>query len=245
MSAADATPASFAGRLRVRLDRQPSIAGLAEAVSAVFAAAVMQGVAARGSAAIVLSGGRTPEVYLPRLAALDLPWQQITFFLSDERCVDESSAYSNAAMVKRLLLSHDGPSRARFVPLWNDAASAGLGLAGAQTSLLPPDRPYDLALLGMGTDGHFASLFPGMPLLAQWLGGDNAGRLAAVPPPTTAPPPIARVSMTAAELRRAVRIVLVLQGAEKLRVLNMAMQEGSSLELPVRALGSVEAIWCP
>ena len=245
MSAVDATLTPFAGRLQVRLDRQPTIAGLADAVAAVFTNSVKQGIAARGRAAIVLSGGRTPEIYLPRLASLDLPWQQIIFFLSDERWVDESSPHSNAAMLKRVLLSHDGPSRSRFVPLWNAAANTEAGLKLARSSLSPIDEPYDLALLGMGGDGHFASLFPGMPLLSQWLSDDNTERLVAVPPPATAPPPIARASMTAAEIKRAARIVLVLQGQEKLRVLDMAMQAGASLELPVRALASVEAIWCP
>lgn len=231
--------------LDARIRRQTSVASLATAVAERFAIVVSQAVANRGYANIVLSGGRTPESYLPAMAACELPWERLKFFLSDERWVDEDSPYSNAAMIRQTFLANEGPSRARFVAMKNAAADAASGAAAAAASLPPPEQRYDLALLGMGADGHFASLFPGMPDLARWLDDDNTERVVAVPPPTTAPPPVQRLSMTAAEIKRSRHIVLVLQGEEKLRVLEQAAHAGDVLALPVRTLGKVEVIWCP
>ena len=111
---------------------------------------------------------------------------------------------------------------------------------------MPPlDQRYDLVLLGMGDDGHFASLFPGTPRLAELLSLDNAERVVAVPPPTTANPAIERISLTLAEIRRSERVVLVLQGAPKLEVLKRAWQSADALQTPVFALGDVEVLFCP
>jgi 6-phosphogluconolactonase len=107
------------------------------------------------------------------------------------------------------------------------------------------DRRYDLALLGMGNDGHFSSLFPGTPRLAELLSLDNRERVVAVPPPTTASPAIDRISLTLAEIRRSDRVVLVLQGAAKLEVLKRAWQSADAMQTPVVALGDVEVLWCP
>lgn len=245
MTASKQFSASFSPRLEMQISRRPSVADLALCVAQRFAAVARQAIAERGRADIILSGGRTPENYLPAVAALELPWDQLHFFLSDERWVDEDSRHSNAALIRRTLLAHDGPSRANFTPLKNTAATPASGLAAAVASLQPLQQQYDLALLGMGADGHFASLFPGMVDLAQWLAEGNAERLVAVPAPSTAPPPVPRLSMTAAEIKRSRNIALVLQGEEKMRVLEQAALAGDALMLPVRALGRVEVIWCP
>jgi 6-phosphogluconolactonase len=231
--------------LRFRIEKFQSVPALAGAVARTFAAAVTDGLSVRNHASIILSGGRTPEIYLPHIAKLALTWDAISIYLSDERWVDEDSPHSNAALIRRTLLNLPEPSRARFVPLKSSASSPSLGASKMRRALPPASEAYDLALLGMGADGHFASLFPGMPDLGRWLADDNADRLVAVPPPTTAPPPLARVSMTAAEIKRARRIVLVLQGEEKLRVLNQAALPGDALDKPVRALGNVDVLWCP
>ncbi|MBL8524676.1 MAG: 6-phosphogluconolactonase [Betaproteobacteria bacterium] len=245
MTAGNNPSVSFRQRLDARVSRCSSVADLAAAVAERFAVLIQQAIADRGRASIVLSGGRTPESYLSAIAAGALPWQRLDFFLSDERWVDEDSPYSNAALIRRALLARDGPSKAHFTAMKNSAATAASGVAAAVAALPPLEQHYDLALLGMGADGHFASLFPGMADLARWLESDNAERLVAVPAPSTAPPPIPRLSMTAAEIKRSRNIVLVLQGKEKMRVLEQAAIEGDVLALPVRALGEVEVIWCP
>ncbi|MEO8102925.1 MAG: 6-phosphogluconolactonase [Betaproteobacteria bacterium] len=228
-----------------RIERFRDVQALADAVAGLVAAAVTQGVQRRGRASLVFSGGGTPALFLPHVATLSLPWEKVSVLLADERWVEETSPDSNAGMLRRMLLDRAGPAQARFIPLKNTAASAGEGVAGLRTRLPPLDQRYDLVLLGMGNDGHFASLFPGSPRLAQLLSPDNNERAAAVPAPTTADPKIERITLTLAELKRSERILLVIQGVAKLDALVRAWQGGDALRTPVVALGDVEVFWCP
>ena len=228
-----------------KIERLQNAQALADAVTALVTTAVLQGVQRHGHANLIFSGGGTPEIFLPRVACLSLPWDQVSIVLSDERWVGEDSPHSNTAMLRRTLLSQPGPSRANFIPLKNAAATAHDGVSRTRSGLPPLDQRYDLALLGMGNDGHFASLFPGTPRLAELLALDNTERIVAVPPPTTASPNVERISMTLAEIKRSERVVLVLQGAAKLAVLTRARQTGDALRTPVVALGNVEVLWCP
>jgi 6-phosphogluconolactonase len=220
-------------------------AALAAEVARLVATAVRQGIERRGRATLVLSGGSTPEIYLPRVAELDLPWERVSITLTDERWVDETSPHSNAAAIRRLLLAHPGPSRARFIALQNPAATARAGIVAARAALPPADVPYDLVLLGMGGDGHFASIFPFAPRTASLLALHNEERLAAVPAPATALPAVERITMTLAELRRSERLVLVIQSADKRRALADAYAAGDPLAKPVVALGNVDVLWSP
>ena len=229
----------------LRIERLRSGEALADAVVGLVATAVSQGVQRHGRAGLIFSGGATPEIFLPQVGRLTLPWNRVSILLADERWVDEDSPHSNTAMLRRNLLSQPGPAEAHFIPLKNVAASAGDGVAVARSGLPPLDQRYDLVLLGMGDDGHFASLFPGTPRLAELLSLDNTERVVAVPPPTTAKPAIERISLTLAEIRRSERVVLVLQGAPKLEVLKRAWQSADALQTPVFALGEVEVLFCP
>lgn len=228
-----------------RIERFRSGQALAEAVAGLVATAVSQGVQRHGRANLIFSGGETPALFLPQVASLNLPWGKVSILLADERWVDEDSPDSNTAMLRRTLLSQPGPSAARFIPLKNAARSAGEGLAITRLKLPPLDQRYDLVLLGMGNDGHFASFFPDTLRLTELLSDENTERVAAVPPPAGASPRVERISLTLAEFKRSERIVLVLQGATKLDVLNRARQCGDALQTPVVALGDVEAFWCP
>jgi len=216
---------------------------LADAVAQLVSTAVKDGLAQRGRASLVLSGGGTPALFLPRVAALDLPWERVTITLADERWVDERSPHSNAAMIRRLLLARDGPARARFIPLYNGAASAREGVEQTRAALPAAEVPWDLVLLGMGEDGHFASIFPHAARTAELLAPDNAERVAAVPAPVTVPPPVARITMTLAELRRSSRLALVLQSQRKREVLAAAFAAGDPRETPVVALGAPDVLW--
>jgi 6-phosphogluconolactonase len=148
-------------------------------------------------------------------------------------------------MVRRCLLFHDGPAKARFVPLKNTALNASAGVAVARATLPALDDRYDLVLLGMGNDGHFASLFPRSAHLEDLLAPDNTERVAAVAPPDTATPRFERMTMTLAEIRRSDRVVLVLQSDAKREVLDRAWRVADPIVMPVFALGAVEVYWCP
>lgn len=228
-----------------RVTRFADAQALARAVAAAVEEAVRSGVAARGDASLVLPGGSTPEAFLPTVAALPLAWEKVRIFLADERWVDERSPDSNAAMLRRCLLAAPGPARARFVPLKHAAATATLGADVARAALPPSDEPYDLVLLGMGYDGHFASIFPGSPRLAALLDPGNRERVAAVPAPASATPAVERLTLTLAELRRANRFILVLQSPPKLEAFLAAHAAGDARATPVVALGDVEVFWSP
>ena len=228
-----------------RVTRFADATSLARAVADAVAGAVRAGVESRGRASLVFAGGSTPRAFLPVVAALPLAWEKVSLFLADERWVGEDSPDSNAAMLRRCLLAAPGPSRARFVPLHGGAPTAALGVAAARAALPPPGDPYDLVLLGMGGDGHVASLFPASPRLADLLDPDNGERVAAVPAPVAATPAVERLTMTLAELRRSRRLILVLQSPRKLEVLLGAYAAGDATAAPVVALGEVEVFWSP
>jgi 6-phosphogluconolactonase len=228
-----------------RIERLKSPSALADAVVGLVAAAITQGLQRRGKANLVFSGGSTPEIFLPPLASLATDWAAVTILLADERWVDEHSQMSNTAMLQRTLLTQPGPAKAHYISLKNGAATAAAGLDAARAVLPPVSERYDLVLLGMGNDGHIASLFPGTPRLSELLSERNSERVAAIPPPTTASPHVERISLTLAELKRSERIVLVLQGEAKLETLKRAWQLADPLQMPVYALGDVEVIWCP
>ena len=238
------SPHDNAGR-PPKIERLYDSAALSAAVVDLVASAVSTGVAQRGRASLVFSGGSTPEIFLSQVAKLNLPWYKVSILLADERWVDEDSPHSNTAMLRRTLLSKAGPAQAKFIALKNAAITAVDGVPIARQSLPPMSLPYDLVLLGMGNDGHFASLFPGTPRLAELLSLDNTERVVAVPPPTTANPKVERITLTLAEIKRSERVVLVLQGEAKLEVFRRAWQSADALQTPVVALGEVEVLWCP
>lgn len=110
-------------------------------------------------ASLALSGGRSPKMVLPNLASMPLRWSDVDVTLSDERCVLTSDKDSNAAMVQSSFLEQ-GAEDASFHPLWTEDVDIadGLEIAKSELSIFP--WPLDVIYLGMGEDGHFASLFP-------------------------------------------------------------------------------------
>jgi 6-phosphogluconolactonase len=110
-------------------------------------------------ASLALSGGQSPKMVLPNLASMPLRWSDVDVTLSDERCVLPSDKDSNAAMVQSSLLEK-GAEDASFHPLWAEDVhiADGLEIAKSKLSIFP--WPLDVIYLGMGEDGHFASLFP-------------------------------------------------------------------------------------
>ncbi len=113
----------------------------------------------RAIASLALSGGRSPRQVLPRLAAAPLRWSDVAVTLSDERCVFKTDTDSNAAMVRSNFLEQ-GAGKASFHPLWTQDIYIEAGLKAATHELRKMVWPLDVVYLGMGEDGHFASLFP-------------------------------------------------------------------------------------
>lgn len=187
-----------------------------------ISATLREAIAARGEAVLGVSGGKSPVALFEALRALPMAWSRVTVTLVDERCVPPEHPDSNAHLVRAHLLQ--GPaSEARFVP-WIDTPNPVLADAAAQADALMAALPApDVLVLGMGPDGHTASLFPHSPDLAAALDLATPACVLAVrlpePPPQPKHP---RLTMTLAHILRARRLVLPVHGADKLRTLAQA-----------------------
>jgi 6-phosphogluconolactonase len=204
---------------------------LAEKVAADLQAAVEE----KGRASMAVSGGSTPKSLFARLAAMNLPWAKVIITLVDERWVDGNHPDSNARLVKENLL-RDKAAAAGFVPLKTAADDAFTAEAELQSRLRDVPLPLDVAILGMGTDGHTASFFPGASTLRRALHPEAEGDrqlCAAVRPPSA---PHDRMTLTLPVLLNAKYLILHVVGKEKWQVLQKALQPGKTEELPVRAV---------
>ncbi len=196
------------------------------------------------SASLIVSGGSTPAPVLSYLSHKDLDWHRVQVVLSDERWVAKDHPDSNAGMLDEYLFQ----SRAAFasyLPLYQEGENPESALASLDAQLKDLPQPYAGVLLGMGADGHFASLFPDAPNLAAGLALNEPQSCIAV---DTLASEHRRISLTLSALTCANEILLLISGEEKKAVLNAAMKPGS--ELPVASLlrqdiSPVRVIWSP
>lgn len=209
-------------------DQQTLVSALTEHLAAALRTDITQ----QGRASLVLSGGSTPVPLFERLSELDIPWQQVLITLADERWVETSSPASNEALVRRCLLTGRAAA-ATFIGLKTTAATAAAGLAACEARLRTLPRPCTAVILGMGNDGHTASLFPCAAQLAAAT-DLRCGRSCAALRPQTAPHE--RISLTLPALLAAREIILHLAGPEKKAVLEQALAAGPPEEMPIRFL---------
>ena len=208
------------------------MAALQSAAVEAISAAILAGVAARGTASLALSGGTTPVPIYEALSHLDLPWSQVQLTLTDERWVPVDDPASNEAMVRRTLLQ--GPAAAaRFTGLkcnTETPEAAEVQMDGALRTLA---QPFDLVLLGMGDDAHTASLFPGGIGLEAAMDMFGPLKVRAVRPALEGP---ARLSLSLPALLQSRQIILLLKGASKWAVYRHALNHGPVLEAPIRGI---------
>ncbi|RDE09985.1 6-phosphogluconolactonase [Pelagibacterium lacus] len=219
---------------------------LAEALADAVLDALNAGLDERGRAVLAVSGGSTPKRFFEVLAARDdVDWENVIITLVDERWVDESSDRSNAALVKDHLLA--GPAAvAQFVPLYAGGETPDAeAIARTNARLAELPRPFDVVILGMGNDGHTASFFPGGDTLEAALGDD--GPALAIRAPGAGEP---RVTLTLPRVLDTRALYLHIEGDEKARTLDKALETGPVADMPVRAVLSqghvpVSLYWCP
>lgn len=195
-----------------------------------------------GAASLVVSGGRSPIAFFEALSYCELDWSRVQVSLADERWVDVRDPDSNEGLVRRHLLQNEA-AEAQLIGLSYPAAShaAAAQLAGQKLASLR--RPIDVLVLGMGNDGHTASLFPGSPLLAQALEQSDVESCLPMVAPAK---PQQRITMTYPLLATARRQILAIQGAEKLETLRQALRL-EPMQMPIRAFlhSPLEIYWCP
>lgn len=224
-----------------------SLDELADAVAGDVGFIIQSAVEARDASLIAIPGGRTgPSVYR-RLAEQKLPWKKVTIIPTDDRLVAVDSKLSNVREIARAFL----PLGARVVPLTSEAAE-DYRLAGnaADARLQDLAWPPDLVWLGMGADGHTASIFNG-PDLQGALDAPRARRaIGVLPDPLPAEAEVARVTLTRAAILSARTLMVTITGEEKRKLLEQAIADGQSSKLPIgRVLAEVDQPidihWCP
>lgn len=228
------------------VERFDSAEAWADACAALLVEALEVGLEKQGEAVLAVAGGRTPGPVFDRLARTPLDWSHVAVTLVDDRWVDEDHPDSNAGLVKRRLLTGKAEA-ATFVPLKRGRATPEEDAAEAARALDGLSPPIEAVLLGMGDDGHFASLFPGNPALEAGLRGDAT--VLAAPAGVDMPPPQPRLTLSLPPIAEARRVVLALSGQSKLDTLARVRAGDDAAELPVRAVlaraKDLRILWTP
>ncbi|MEN3793122.1 6-phosphogluconolactonase [Fulvimarina sp. MAC3] len=205
---------------------------LAEALAAGVAAVLAGAIATRGSATLAVSGGSTPKLFFEHLGQAEIEWKNVEITLVDERWVPETSDRSNHALVKRHLMT--GPaSAANLLPFYTGHETPEEALDELKHRYCRLSRPFDAVILGMGTDGHTASFFPGAENLDALLHPKGHDEVAAVRAPGAGEP---RITLTLPMLVDARLLALHIEGEEKRAVFRKAMEGDDVAELPVRSV---------
>ena len=226
--------------------RFPDRQALAAALAGEIKVDLEEAIPARGAGSLVVSGGRTPALMFRRLSEEKLDWTRVWVTLADERWVETTAEASNERFVRESLLL--GPAAAaHFVGLKNPAPTPEAGADWATRALTRVPHPFDVVVLGMGDDGHTASLFPGSLALARALDPGAPPACVAI---NALVAPHARVSLNLAALLDARRIVLHIEGDKKWEVYQRARTPGTVAEMPVRAILQqkevpVDVYWAP
>jgi 6-phosphogluconolactonase len=205
---------------------------LAQSLARDVADELMRAIEAKGKATLAVSGGTTPKLFFDKLSEADLPWHRVTVTLVDERQVPDTSERSNARLVRDHLLKNRAQA-ARFVPLYGNASAADTA-------------PFDVVVLGMGSDGHTASFFPGGDKLAEAIDTGSGKRLIEITAPGAGEP---RITFTLPVIEQAGRLKLHIEGLDKRSVLDRALTDGPEEDMPVRAVlrsaTPMTLYWCP
>jgi 6-phosphogluconolactonase len=194
-----------------------------------IAAKLTQGIAENGRASLLVSGGSTPRPLFAVLSDLDIEWQNVDISLVDDRWVDADDDASNEKMVKEALLINKASS-AQFFGLKTPQTDAFAAVEEVKKNLADIQTPFDVVILGMGEDGHTASIFPCCEQLDEGL---NTTEVLLATQPTTAPHQRMTFSKTA--LLNSKQLYLHLVGANKETVLEKVLEGTNEKEAPIRA----------
>lgn len=195
----------------------------ADDVASAAADLVAETIRSRAATRLVLAGGSTPKRCYQRLSRMDLEWGRVSILFGDERCVTPNDPESNFRMTDEVLLRHVMPASVHRMP-----AELGADVAADLYEPVVAMAPLDLVLLGVGPDGHTASLFPGNEAL-------NARGLTAGVHGAPKPPPD-RVTLTLRALRSARHVVILATGADK----RDAVEKGLAGTVPAGMIAGAE-----
>lgn len=221
-------------------------ADLAEALATTVASVLSDAVAARGEAAIAVSGGSTPKAFFKALSFKDIDWAKVKITLVDERFVPPESERSNHALVSSMLLQNKAAA-AKFLPLYHAVADPEDAAFAATSDAKRLPRPFDVVILGMGGDGHTASFFPGGNHLEQALNPRTPRSVITMQAEGAGE---TRLTFTFSALQDARLLVLHIEGEAKKPVIDEALAQGAGGPLPIArviaaAASDTEIYWAP
>lgn len=216
-------------------DLQQQSEALAEKIIIILSQAIIN----KGSASIAVSGGSTPKVLFNILSNSALDWEKVTVSLVDDRWLAPNHPDSNQHLVEQQLLQNKAIN-ASFVGLYQ--ANKGLADTIDFLNKQQQESPFDVLLLGMGNDGHTASLFPCSTQLKHGLTTHDTYLM-------TQPKSAAyeRISLSANAIQKAQHLFLQLKGNDKQQTLNKALTSTDEIQMPVRRFldNNITVLWCP
>ena len=185
----------------------------------------------KGRASLLVSGGSTPKPLFEKLSSFDIPWDKVKIALCDERWIDKNHKDSNEKLVRDSLLVNFA-KKAKFISMYQEY----INIEDAQdvcSNIYEKELfPFDVLILGMGNDGHTASLFPNNIKLKEAL-ETTKGFCICMKPDTA---PYERMSLTKTAILSATNIYLHFEGVEKQDVYKKVLEGASSNDMPVSAI---------
>ncbi|WP_455478905.1 6-phosphogluconolactonase [Bartonella sp. B10] len=215
---------------------------LADRVAAELSISVLE----RKQAILAVSGGKTPELFFHYLSKADIDWKNIIITLVDECFVPVNHEHSNEHIVRRYLLQNFA-AKARFVGLYHKAITVELSAFSAANRINTLPKPFDVVVLGMGIDGHTASFFPDADRLKQAIDIQTQALVLPIHSKSVLEP---RLTLTLPVIIQSRSIILHFEGFRKRDFFEEVCQDGSEIEMPVRAVlrhahSLVQIYWSP
>lgn len=219
---------------------------LAEALALSVAGILAGGIAERGTATLVVSGGSTPKLFFKKLSQCDIDWKNVTVMLVDERIVPPDNDRANAKLIAEYLLQ-DNAAAAHFLPYVTDGRDADECAEKSEQQLTPSLEHIDVTILGMGTDGHTASFFPGGNHLEEALDMQGSKQVLSMLAEGAGEP---RLTLTMPVVQSSRFLALHIEGQEKADVLKTALGLKDPLQMPIacvvkKAPEPVKVFWAP
>ena len=202
-----------------------------------------QSIIENGCASIAVSGGRSPIGLFEELSKLNLDWSKVELTLVDERWVDAKHEDSNELLLRKHLIKNKA-TQIKFFPIKSSAKSVKEEQILYEQVLQQIKLPFDVIVLGMGDDGHTASLFPCCKELSQAMDPNNQQKCIVTKPKNA---PYERISLTFSTISKVKNLILQMRGSSKLRTFELAMTLKDAKKMPIYAFTEqpLEIYWCP
>jgi len=194
--------------------------------------ALEEAIEAKGKASLLVSGGSTPKPLFKKLREVSLDWEKVSVGLCDERWVSSSHEESNENLVKTHLLQGKA-SKATFVGMYTEETDIQAAESLCEKKMKEALFPFDVLILGMGSDAHTASLFPENVKLDKAFDLDSEDLCIAIEPTTA---PYMRMSLTRSAILSAKNIYLHFEGLEKLTMYEEAIAGDDMYKMPIRSV---------